>query len=168
MAERLVVIRHAKSDYPLGVADRDRPLNARGQRDALTAGVWLRDNSARLLQSPTTALVSSALRTQQTWERVGRHLTDVQTVVEPRLYNASMDEVIGCVGEWDAPTVIVVGHNPAMHDLVLQLAGPDPHGLLSGVSWKYPTCTIAALSLAPDDAFGWQSATLEALHTARA
>ena len=167
VASRLVLIRHAKADYPPATADRDRPLAPRGRRDAKVGGVWLRDHAGQVLTGSVLALVSSATRTQQTWELVGRHL-DVEAIVDPRLYAAPMDAVVEVISEHEADTVIVVGHNPTMHDMSLQLAGNDPHRLLPAIAWRFPTCTIAAIELDPDDPWGYRTGTALAVHTPRA
>ena len=60
----LVVLRHSKSAYPPDTADVDRPLSARGQRDAAAAGHWLRDQGL----IPDLVLCSIAVRTRQTWD----------------------------------------------------------------------------------------------------
>ncbi len=63
----LVLLRHAKSDYPGGVADHDRPLAPRGIREAGLAGDWLRAE----LPAIDAVLCSTATRTRQTLERTG-------------------------------------------------------------------------------------------------
>ena len=66
----LLLLRHAKSDYPAGVGDHDRPLAARGIREAGLAGDWL-----RAAAPPVDAvLCSTATRTRQTLERTGGRL----------------------------------------------------------------------------------------------
>lgn len=159
-------MRHAKSDYPAGVADHDRPLNARGERDALVAGPWWRDNAASIIVGSAQALVSSARRAQRTWELAGRFL-EVPVRTEPRLYGAAVSTVIDLVAAEPADTVIVVGHNPTLHELVLHLAGVDPHGLLSSITWKFPTCAVAALDLDAEAPWSSQTATLAAVRLAR-
>ena len=136
-------------------------------RDAKVGGAWLRDHAPDLLTGKVLALVSAATRTQQTWELIGRHLR-VDTVVDPRLYGAPMDTVVEVIGEHDADTVVVVGHNPTMHDMVLQLAGNDPHGLLPSIAWKFPTCTIAVVDLDPEEPWGYRTGTAVVVHTPRA
>ncbi len=167
MASRLVVMRHAKSDYPAGVADHDRPLNARGERDALRAGPWLRDHRDDLVTGSASLLVSSARRTQRTWELAGRFWTDLPMRVEPELYAADVTTVLHVAAAEAADTVVIVGHNPAMHGVVLHLAGGDPDGLLPSIAWKFPTCAIAALELDALEPWSYQTGTLRAVRLAR-
>ena len=61
----LVLMRHAKSDYPAGVPDHERPLAPRGTREAGLAGDWLREHAPAI----DAVLCSSAVRTRQTLER---------------------------------------------------------------------------------------------------
>ena len=63
----LVLMRHAKSGYPDGVADHARPLAERGEREAALAGDWLRTSAPAI----DAVLCSSATRTRQTLERTG-------------------------------------------------------------------------------------------------
>ncbi|MEZ5116780.1 MAG: histidine phosphatase family protein [Candidatus Nanopelagicales bacterium] len=143
----LVVLRHAKSDYPPGVPDHDRPLAERGRRDAPVAGDWI----AGHVPGPDAVLVSSALRTRETWALAGGRLADPPAaIVEPRMYLASTGEFLAVLSGLpdEVGTVVVVAHNPGCEDVAADLAGPDP----DPDSWqrmitKYPTAAIAVLGL---------------------
>ncbi|PRC61864.1 hypothetical protein C6A85_06190, partial [Mycobacterium sp. ITM-2017-0098] len=74
--------RHAKSDYPDGVSDHDRPLAERGVREAALAGEWITAN----VDPVDAVLCSSATRTRQTLERTG--ITAPVQYVD-RIYDAS-------------------------------------------------------------------------------
>ncbi len=64
MAERtLLIIRHAKSDWESGAPDHERPLNARGRREAPKLGKHL----AALGLRPDLVVCSDAARARQTW-----------------------------------------------------------------------------------------------------
>ena len=84
----LVLMRHAKSDYPEGVPDHGRPLAARGIREAALAGEWLRDNAPAI----DAVRCSSAVRTRQTLDRTG---IDAPVSFLDELYGASPGAVIG-------------------------------------------------------------------------
>ena len=60
--KRLILVRHAKSDWSLGMADHDRPLNVRGRASAAAIGRWLREKNLR----PDQVLCSTATRTRET------------------------------------------------------------------------------------------------------
>lgn len=117
-------MRHSKSAWPLGVADRDRPLSARGKRDAVAAGALL---STRLPR-PELVLVSPAARTVQTLRSVESALGPVEYHVEyqvdERLYAASWWDLLDVIQGCDSAisTLMLLAHNPGIEDLVTQLA----------------------------------------------
>jgi phosphohistidine phosphatase len=116
----LVLLRHAKSGYPPGVDDHDRPLSGRGRRDALRAGTLLAE-----LADPDLVLVSSARRARETWERVGRSVRSAAAEVRGDLYLAPAAELLETVRGLpaDARTVVMVGHNEGLEDLASALSG---------------------------------------------
>ncbi|MFS8200064.1 SixA phosphatase family protein [Streptomyces sp. CWNU-52B] len=142
---RLVVLRHAKSAWPHGVADHERPLAPRGRRDAPAAGRALA--AADCL--PDLALCSTAVRARQTWE-----LTAAQWGTPPpvrhdsRLYAATVSDLLEAMREApaQAETLLLVGHNPGLEELVLTLAGDSLDDALDDVSAKFPTSAIAILA----------------------
>jgi phosphohistidine phosphatase len=140
----LVLLRHAKSAYPNGVADHDRPLASRGRREAGLAGDWLR------AQLPTfdAVLCSTATRTRETLARTG---IDAPVHYDDRLYDASPGMVIAQingVGD-DVLVLLVVGHEPTMTQLALGLANPLTlnAGAAERISVKFPTSAMAVLRL---------------------
>jgi phosphohistidine phosphatase len=149
----LIVLRHAKSDWSAGQADFDRGLAERGLRQAPLAGRWLADSIRRI----DLAVVSPAYRALSTWELASAELDVVPpTRVEDELYAASVDTLLGVIRDLpaDANTVILVGHNPAVEDLVL---------LLTGESVSMPTSALAVIGWAGSwSAAGESAATLRA------
>ncbi|QNA76835.1 histidine phosphatase family protein [Streptomyces sp. So13.3] len=142
---RLVILRHAKSAWPDGVPDHDRPLNRRGLRDAPAAGRWL-DEAGRL---PDLVLCSSARRTRQTWELAAAELDGAPPVrYEPRLYAADDDDLLDVVREVapDVGTLLLVGHNPGLQELALLLAGEAAGDTLERARTKFPTSGTAVLT----------------------
>ncbi|WP_424184531.1 SixA phosphatase family protein [Actinokineospora sp. G85] len=122
---RLVVLRHAKSAWPEGVPDYRRPLADRGRRDAPAVGRWLADRIGDI----NIALVSPATRTRQTWDLVAAELKTTPTVVhDEQLYGEGPDSVLGVLGTLPetADTVLLIGHNPDLEDLVETLTGTRP------------------------------------------
>jgi phosphohistidine phosphatase len=145
----LVVLRHAKSDWPAGVADEDRPLGKRGVRDAGAAGRWLADNDAR----PELVWCSPARRTRETWDALSANLgagAGPEVRFDGRVYEASLDDLLAVVRDTPAACtrVLLVGHNPGVQELVLSLArrGSDDARALAAA--KYPTSALAMLDLA--------------------
>lgn len=153
-ARRLILLRHAKSAWPDDVADHERPLAPRGRRDAPAAGEWLRKSD----YVPDRVLCSTAKRARETWqlaeEKLGAH---PQTAFEDRVYGASSADLLALARQTsaDVHTLLIVGHDPAMQELTLELAsdqtGDAEAQELARVRAKYPTAAIAALSFSA----GW-------------
>ena len=141
-----MVVRHAKSAWPPGVPDRQRPLGPRGQVDAPRVGAFLRER----LGGPQLGAVSPALRARETWELLAVQLGPVPEVrTDDRIYDewgARMIDVVRELPE-EASTVVIVGHEPGVSRLVLQLADRANPTARDRISTKFPTCAVAVLSL---------------------
>ncbi|WP_245765623.1 SixA phosphatase family protein [Nonomuraea jiangxiensis] len=116
----LIVLRHAKAAQVPGLADRERPLTGRGERDAERAGEEIR--AAGL--APDLVLCSPALRTRRTAE-IAFPATEIS--YEGDIYQAYPDELLELVRRSDPElgTVVLCGHNPGVHELALGLTGGD-------------------------------------------
>jgi phosphohistidine phosphatase len=150
------MLRHAKSAYPDGVDDHDRPLNARGERDARRAGELLSES-----YTFDRVLVSTAVRAQQTWQLVGRSLPGAAAESLPALYLATRDELLDVVQQLpaDSGNALVVGHNPGLEECV---------SALCGVPTVLKTSTFAVLTSALAwGRWGWGAAHLDAAVVAR-
>jgi phosphohistidine phosphatase len=165
----LLLLRHAKSDYPDGVADHERPLAPRGIREAGLAGDWLRAHAPAV----DAVLCSTATRTRETLQRT-RIEAPVQFV--DRLYDAApgavIDEINGAQSRFDAEvqTLLVIGHEPAMSAVALGLATEDGSNSAAAerISTKFPTSAIAVLRTAePWDQVTLSSAALVTFHVPR-
>src|SRR5262249_46350697 len=115
----LHLLRHAKSDWSdPSLTDHDRPLNKRGKR--------ARRDGAEHVDGWTVDLVvcSTARRTRQTVKPVAAEL-GCEVVYDERLYGADIDEVLAVVRTLPeaCDTVMVVGHNPSMEEVTLELCG---------------------------------------------
>ncbi|MFB7589994.1 histidine phosphatase family protein [Streptomyces sp. NPDC056169] len=144
-ARRLVVLRHAKSAWPEGVPDRDRPLGPRGLRDAPAAGRFLAETG----EQPDLVLCSPARRARDTWELAAAELDGPPpTRHDPRLYGADAEELLDVLHAVpdEAGTVLLVGHNPGLEDLVLLLAAHGAGDALDRVRTKFPTSATAVLT----------------------
>ncbi|MFG2018340.1 SixA phosphatase family protein [Actinomadura geliboluensis] len=130
----LIVLRHAKAVAGFGTADIDRVLNDRGRRDAAAAGEWLRANGL----VPGRVLCSPAARTRETLDLLA---VDAPADYEPVIYANDPDELLGLVAEApeDAGTLLLVGHNPSVHQFVHDLTGESPA--------TFPTCALAVIDL---------------------
>ncbi|MFC3578184.1 SixA phosphatase family protein [Streptomyces yaanensis] len=151
---RLVVLRHAKSAWPAGVADHVRPLAPRGRRDAPAAGRALAEADCL----PDLALCSTAVRARQTWELASAQWgTPPPVRFEPGLYAADVPDLLEAVHGVPAQvrTLLVIGHNPGLEELVLELAGDALDDALDRVRVKFPTSAIAVLA--------WHGSTWDSL-----
>ncbi|MFJ8387683.1 SixA phosphatase family protein [Streptomyces sp. NPDC094438] len=142
---RLVVLRHAKSAWPDGVADHERPLAARGRRDAPAAGRLLCGTDCL----PDLVLCSTAVRARETCELAVAEWGSPPSVRhEPRLYAADAAALLDVVRQipYEIETLLVIGHNPGLADLVLTLAGEGLGDALDRLGTKFPTCAVAVLA----------------------
>ncbi|MGV9932533.1 SixA phosphatase family protein [Streptomyces olivaceoviridis] len=141
---RLVVLRHAKSAWPEGVEDHRRPLAPRGLRDAPAAGRALAAGTL-----PDLALCSTAVRARRTWELASAEWATPPPVrYDRRLYAAGVPELLEVVREAppEVRTLLLIGHNPGLEELVLTLAADGLDDSLDRVRAKFPTSAIAVLA----------------------
>ncbi|MEV7417825.1 histidine phosphatase family protein [Streptomyces sp. NPDC089919] len=149
---RLVLLRHAKSAWPDGVPDHDRPLAPRGRRDAPAAGRLLRELDC----VPDLVVCSTARRARETWELAAEELgipVPVPVRHDDRVYAAAPAALTRVLREVDPAlrTVALVGHNPGMEELADALALPPATGAesaaLARMVQKFPTCAFPLLTL---------------------
>lgn len=160
---RLLLLRHANAvaaqpGLP-DAADHARPLSGRGRLDAAAMGRLLRRHA--LL--PDCAVVSTALRTRETFDLLGPFDGAApRLMLSDALYLAAPATLLDVLREQGdrAHSVMLVGHNPGMHELALALAaGP-------ALAQGFPTCTLAVFAIEGD----WsgltpeRSALLDLLH----
>jgi phosphohistidine phosphatase len=143
VSHTLVVLRHAKAAGEPGVNDHERPLTGRGRRNASAAGQWLLAQGI----APDRVLCSSSRRTRETWEQVSAALAaaapDQDGVsYDRRVYDAGAADLLGMVREEheEVGTVMTIGHNPASHQLAVDLSGRS--------DFPFPTCALAVIQLA--------------------
>lgn len=129
--KRLILMRHAKSDWSHDREDHDRSLNTRGQRSAKAMGDWLRASDTL----PDEVLCSSATRTRETLH--GLALNAPPTRFEHRLYHAAPDTILSLLKDARGQTVLLLGHNPGIGLCAAALVGTAPdHPRFR----DYPTC----------------------------
>jgi phosphohistidine phosphatase len=125
-------MRHAKSAWPDGVPDLERPLGERGRRDAPAAGRWIAEN----LPDLRLVMCSTATRARQTWELASAELPrQPELRHHAKIYYGPVLEVVRDLPP-DTGTVLLVGHNPDIEDLT---------ELLSGRHTTFKTSTIVVL-----------------------
>ncbi len=139
----LTLLRHAKSGWDDAVTrDFDRPLNGKGRRAAARVGRYMRDEGLAF----DGVVASPALRVQQTIAGVeDGYGKTLQPVWDKRIYMASAATLLDIAQSLDDAlgTVLLVGHNPGLEDLVLMLASASPYRDEAEI--KYPTATLSEL-----------------------
>lgn len=147
--KRLMLLRHAKSDYPAGVSDHERPLAPRGQRDAPRMGREI----ARRGMLPDHVIASTARRTRETLALIEGSLGTHTLHFERAIYEAPPEAILRVIRAV-APavkTLLIVGHNPGLEQVAAFLTrgagtAADPLG------GKFPTAALAVLDFELD---GW-------------
>lgn len=139
--KQLFLIRHAKSDWDHpGLADHDRPLNSRGERDGPRMAAALAEREI----VPDAVVSSTANRAATTAraiaEGVGFPVDAIQFTRD--LYLAAPSRILRIVQQLDeeVETAFLFGHNPGMHEAVNELIG----------GWnvsEFPTLAVASLDL---------------------
>lgn len=148
---QLILLRHAKAaaDSETG-EDFDRPLAKRGREDAPGIGEALAGAGAE----PDIVLVSAARRTRETWGLVESWFPDAKVEFLDRLYLADTDVLMRAAEESGAERVMVVAHNPGLHELASRLAHRN-NALESAVRAKFPTAAGAVFTRA-DKSAAWR------------
>jgi phosphohistidine phosphatase len=134
----LHLLRHAKSSWKDDVDDRDRRLNRRGREAARRI--------ARHLPAAVGALdlvlCSSARRTRETLDLVLAEFTSrPRSLIEDELYEANREKLMARLrrlGEEDR-NVLLIGHNPGLHELAVALADTHSPRFPALSSGKFPT-----------------------------
>ena len=147
---RLLLLRHAKTErLEAGEHDRDRKLTARGRADAPVIGAYMAHH--RLV--PDLALVSPVTRAEATWALVAEAFNKAPRVAKDQgIYNASAEalmQIIRATG--DARTLLVVGHNPGLHDVATRLIASGDLETRERVKANLPTCGLIVIDFAFDD-----------------
>lgn len=143
----LYLLRHAKSSWEGPHLDHERPLSARGIRDARAAGALLTDRG----WVPDLVLCSTAVRTRQTWQRAqaaGARAGEVRYLDE--IYEASIDRLLSVLQQTPegVGSLMLIGHGPGLPGLAARLgARPEPRTVWARLDAKYPTSGLAVLRL---------------------
>ena len=146
---RLLLLRHAKTetDAPSG-HDQDRRLDDRGRSDAAEIGHWI----GRHPPFPQLVLVSTAVRARQTWDLVWEAMKDKVPAPEvellDELYGAEPTQLLRIVrmaASSDPKQLMLIGHNPGMHEMALMLAGSGDKASIKAVEDNLPTAGLAIL-----------------------
>ena len=163
----LTLLRHAKSSWDdPSLADFDRPLAPRGQKAAPAMGIHMHE----LGLAPDLVLCSPAVRTRETARLALAELASSEPPMKlmPELYEASAETLLAQIHKVSRRHrhLLLIGHNPGLHDLVLGLLEKRPSGDLAT---KMPTAALAVLEcdITSWADLRWHSARLEHYQTPR-
>jgi len=138
--KRLLIIRHAKSNWDSAVTDFERPLNNRGLSDAPKIGLFLKE----VALFPDFIISSGANRAITTAKLIAQSMDyNNEIVVDNKIYNASIDDIKSVINKIDEKynTVFLFGHNPGLSNLINELSG----------EWvNLKTCCVVELEIIVD------------------
>lgn len=142
----LLLLRHAQARNDDGPGDHERPLTARGLTEARAVGAWLAGASLR----PDRWLVSPARRTRQTADLAAAALATTLGAhdLDPRLYLADVPALLDVLGDRAAGAgrVLIVAHNPGLHEFVEQLCDTTLPDDASGGA-PFPPAALARIAI---------------------
>jgi len=153
---RLLLLRHAKSDWGKETEDHERPLSERGKNAAPLMAAYMRAKR----YEPAQVLSSSARRTKETLElSLPKWRSKPKVRYERALYLADWPRLLSAVRSSKAASpLLLVGHNPGIEQLALALAlqpkTPAERARTQRMAQKFPTAALAVLDF---DAATWRS-----------
>ena len=148
---RLLLFRHAKAESPQpGQKDLTRALIERGRRDATRIGAYMATHALM----PDRVMISPSRRTQETWKCLSGALKPAPgaTTVE-KLYDATPHTILAVIMEAPpaAHTLLVVGHNPGLHEVALMLIASGDIDARERLREKLPTSGLVIIDFAVDE-----------------
>jgi phosphohistidine phosphatase len=152
--QRLILMRHAKTEpWSEGIDDHARALTPIGHEAAIAMAATLKAEG----WVPQKAIVSTARRTRETWAHLAKTFEACDVILEEELYLAGERGVADMISDNDgAQTLIIIGHNPGLHDLalsILRAAGSLDHQAAIRIAAKLPTGGAVMFEAAEDGAF---------------
>jgi phosphohistidine phosphatase len=151
---RLMLLRHAKSNWPPGMQDAERPLSDRGEEAARLMGGYMVHHSL----IPERVLCSPARRSRDTWTGIWtvisaqRPAAAVDIVFDARLYAAAREGILSVVRDQDdaVRTLLLLGHNPGLQEAAELLIAAGDVELRERLREKFPTAALAVIDFALD------------------
>ncbi|MAK60496.1 MAG: phosphohistidine phosphatase [Ponticaulis sp.] len=165
---QLILFRHAKTEpYSETGSDETRRLTDRGHEDAQTVSFQLKAMNVR----PTQILVSTARRTRETVAEFQKSFPEAPVTFSERLYLADPEEISGLIEALpDTNCLVVIGHNPGIHELAMQLTeygGYSNSMAASQLRVKFPTAAMAVFEAKENDPFNAYNFKLAEFFTPR-
>jgi len=148
---RLILFRHAKAEpSEPGMEDRARALTDRGRKDAAKIGAYMAGHAL----IPDRVVISPAGRTQETWKYTATAFRPAPAAMSAdRLYDATPHAIFAVIKEAPraAHTLLVVGHNPGLHEVALMLIASGDLEARERLQEKLPTSGLVIIDFAFDD-----------------
>jgi phosphohistidine phosphatase len=141
----LHLLRHAKSSWKQAeLDDHERPLSKRG----VAAARVMAKHMHRTEIEPDIVLCSTAVRARETLEPIAKRLKSPKVLFKRGIYEVPGRQLWKYVRALPerADTVLMIGHNPGLHDFALTLADPDSVSRLPPPEGKFPTGALATFS----------------------
>jgi phosphohistidine phosphatase len=148
---RLILLRHAKAEASEpGMEDRSRRLADRGRKDAAKIGAYMASHGI----VPDKVMISPAARTQETWKfAAAAFRPSPGAMTADAIYDATPHAIVGVIK--DAPatahTLLVVGHNPGLHEAALMLIASGDIEARERLREKLPPAGLVIIDFAFDD-----------------
>ena len=137
----LYLLRHAEAAAAItGQDDKTRSLTDKGRRDAAALG----NGMAQAGMKPDYTICSAATRTRETMGHVLAAFAGAAGTAQDRLYNAAPGQLMAALREAPdtAESVLLVGHNPGIHQAALHLSGEIDVSAFEKLAHNYPPCTL--------------------------
>ena len=148
---RLILFRHAKAEpSEPGMEDRARVLTERGRKDAAKIGTYMASHAL----VPDRVILSPAARTQETWKYAATAFHPAPAAMSAeRIYDATPHCILAVIKDTPASahTLMVIGHNPGLHDLALMLVAAGDVDARELLREKLPTSGLVIIDFAFDD-----------------
>jgi phosphohistidine phosphatase len=148
---RLLLFRHAKAERAEpGDRDFERALTERGRKDAARTGAYMAGHSL----VPDRVVISPARRSQETWKcAVGAFRSEPAALPVERLYDATPHAIFAIIKDTppSAHSLLVVGHNPGLHELAQMLIASGDIEARELLREKLPTSGLVIIDFAIDD-----------------
>jgi phosphohistidine phosphatase len=147
---RLILFRHAKAEpSEPGAKDRIRALTERGRKDAARIGTYMSGHAL----IPDRVAMSPAVRAQETWKYTASAFRPVPTAMSAeQLYDATPHAIFAAIKQTPASahTLLVIGHNPGLHELALMLIAAGDIDARERLREKLPTAGLVIIDFAID------------------
>ena len=146
MKKTLTILRHAKAETGAPHQDdHSRRLVERGVEAAQIMGAYL----FRQGVAPAKVICSDAARTRETWAQIESNYPAPNVEFSRKFYLASANEMLSHLSSLPevVTSVMMIAHNPGVHQLCLKLAKEGDEDLIDAMHLKFPTCALAIIGV---------------------